>query len=58
MTSGGGLTTLDTAKDYPIRLVESGPAGGAILAEQLSKIERTLSCLFRHGWDDCEDIPH
>ena len=28
MTSGGGLTTLDTAKDYPIRLVESGPAGG------------------------------
>ena len=37
MTSGGGLTTLDTAKDYPIRLVESGPAGGAILAEQLSK---------------------
>ena len=37
MTSGGGLTTLDTAKIYPIRLVESGPAGGAILAEQLSK---------------------
>ena len=37
MTSGGGLTTLETAKDYPIRLVESGPAGGAILAEQLSK---------------------
>ncbi len=37
MTSGGGLTTLETAKEYPIRLVESGPAGGAILAEQLSK---------------------
>jgi N-methylhydantoinase A len=32
MTSGGGLTTVDTAVRYPIRLVESGPAGGAILA--------------------------
>ena len=28
MTSGGGLTTLDAAARYPIRLVESGPAGG------------------------------
>ena len=32
MTSGGGLTTIQTACDFPIRLVESGPAGGAILA--------------------------
>ncbi|MBN8873506.1 MAG: hydantoinase/oxoprolinase family protein [Rhodospirillales bacterium] len=32
MTSGGGLTTLETAVRFPIRLVESGPAGGAILA--------------------------
>jgi len=32
MTSGGGLTTIDTAVRHPIRLVESGPAGGAILA--------------------------
>lgn len=37
MTSGGGLTTLKNAKEFPIRLVESGPAGGAILAESLSK---------------------
>ncbi len=34
MTSGGGLTTLETAQRFPIRLVESGPAGGAILACQ------------------------
>lgn len=32
MTSGGGLTTIAAACDFPIRLVESGPAGGAILA--------------------------
>lgn len=32
MTSGGGLSTIDTAVRFPIRLVESGPAGGAILA--------------------------
>ena len=37
MTSGGGLTTFETAGRYPIRLVESGPAGGAILAEQIAK---------------------
>lgn len=37
MTSGGGLTTLDAAARYPIRLVESGPAGGAILAARLAR---------------------
>ncbi len=36
MTSGGGLTDLETAKKFPIRLVESGPAGGAILASQIA----------------------
>ena len=37
MTSGGGLTTLETAAKFPIRLVESGPAGGAILARQVAR---------------------
>lgn len=37
MTSGGGMTTIDTAARYPIRLVESGPAGGAILAGQVAQ---------------------
>jgi N-methylhydantoinase A len=37
MTSGGGLTTLDAAARFPIRLVESGPAGGAILASWLAR---------------------
>ncbi len=36
MTSGGGLTTLKTALSFPIRLVESGPAGGAILAGEIA----------------------
>ncbi|MDH3430833.1 MAG: hydantoinase/oxoprolinase family protein [Gammaproteobacteria bacterium] len=46
MTSGGGLTTLETATRFPIRLVESGPAGGAILAKQVAResgLERLLS---------------
>lgn len=46
MTSGGGLTTLDTATKFPIRLVESGPAGGAILAQRISEhlgVDRMLS---------------
>ncbi len=37
MMSGGGLTTLDQARRLPIRLVESGPAGGAILAADLAR---------------------
>lgn len=36
MTSGGGLTTLATAAEFPIRLVESGPAGGAMLAARVA----------------------
>ena len=37
MTAGGGMCTLDTAIRFPIRLVESGPAGGAILAAQIAR---------------------
>ena len=36
MTSGGGLTAFETAVRFPIRLVESGPAGGAILASRIA----------------------
>jgi N-methylhydantoinase A len=32
VTSGGNLTSLATAQQFPVRLVESGPAGGAILS--------------------------
>ncbi|MEK6243471.1 MAG: hydantoinase/oxoprolinase family protein [Pseudomonadota bacterium] len=37
MTSGGGLTTLETARRFPVRLVESGPAGGAILSASIAR---------------------
>jgi N-methylhydantoinase A len=37
MMSGGGLTTLDYAARFPVRLVESGPAGGAILAAHIAR---------------------
>ena len=36
VTSGGGLTSIDTARKFPVRLVESGPAGGAIFAAQIA----------------------
>ncbi|RLK08457.1 hydantoinase/oxoprolinase family protein [Ruegeria conchae] len=36
MTAGGGMTTMQTAARLPIRLVESGPAGGAILAARIA----------------------
>src|SRR6185312_11884150 len=37
MTSGGGLTNIDTAIRFPVRLVESGPAGGAIFAACIAR---------------------
>ncbi|MCH8239364.1 MAG: hydantoinase/oxoprolinase family protein, partial [Proteobacteria bacterium] len=37
MTSAGGLITIATAMRFPVRLMESGPAGGAILAAHLAK---------------------
>jgi N-methylhydantoinase A len=37
MTSGGGLTTIETARRFPIRLVESGPAGGAIFSAHIAR---------------------
>src|SRR5690242_12999158 len=46
ITSGGGLAALETARKFPIRLVESGPAGGAILAASLARqcgLDKVLS---------------
>jgi N-methylhydantoinase A len=46
MLSGGGLTTIETACRFPIRLVESGPAGGAIFAADVARqcgLESVLS---------------
>ena len=37
MMSGGGLTTIENAARFPVRLVESGPAGGAILAAHVAR---------------------
>jgi N-methylhydantoinase A len=36
MQSSGGLTTVGTARKFPVRLVESGPAGGAIFAGHIA----------------------
>ena len=37
MTSGGTLTNISSACNNPVRLVESGPAGGAILATTIAE---------------------
>jgi N-methylhydantoinase A len=37
MTSGGGITSTETAIRFPVRLVESGPAGGAIFASCIAR---------------------
>jgi N-methylhydantoinase A len=46
MLSGGGLTTVETAIRFPVRLVESGPAGGAIFATHIARqcrLDKVLS---------------
>lgn len=35
--SGGGLVSVETAAQFPVRLVESGPAGGAIFAADVAR---------------------
>ncbi len=36
MHSGGGVISLDDAAAFPVRLVESGPAGGAVFAADIA----------------------
>ncbi len=36
MHSGGGIIGLESAAEFPVRLVESGPAGGAIFAAHIA----------------------
>jgi N-methylhydantoinase A len=42
MHSGGGIISIDSAAEFPVRLVESGPAGGAVFAANIAA---------RHGLD-------
>ncbi|MGR3290140.1 MAG: hydantoinase/oxoprolinase family protein [Paracoccaceae bacterium] len=37
MHSGGGIISLESAIRFPVRLVESGPAGGAIFAADIAR---------------------
>ena len=36
MHSGGGIISLGSAAEFPVRLVESGPAGGAVFAANIA----------------------
>ncbi|MDD2002071.1 hydantoinase/oxoprolinase family protein [Pseudomonas putida] len=35
--SGGGIITVESAAEFPVRLLESGPAGGAIFAATIAR---------------------
>jgi len=37
MQSNGGSLTVDAAQDYPVRLITSGPAGGALAVQRIGK---------------------
>ncbi|MGC1504575.1 MAG: hydantoinase/oxoprolinase family protein [Sulfitobacter sp.] len=36
MHSGGGIISIESAAEFPVRLVESGPAGGAVFASHIA----------------------
>jgi len=61
MHSGGGIISLESAAEFPVRLVESGPAGGAVFAAHIAArygLDKVLSfdmggttakiCLIKH----------
>jgi len=46
MHSGGGIISIENAADFPVRLVESGPAGGAVFAANIASrygLDKVLS---------------
>jgi N-methylhydantoinase A len=46
MHSGGGIISLENAAEFPVRLVESGPAGGAVFAATIASrygLDKVLS---------------
>jgi N-methylhydantoinase A len=46
MHSGGGIISLQSAAEFPVRLVESGPAGGAVFAAGIAaqhRLDKVLS---------------
>ena len=46
MHSGGGIISIQNAADFPVRLVESGPAGGAVFAAHIAarySLDKVLS---------------
>lgn len=50
MMSAGGLTTVEDAKDFPVRLIESGPAAGAMGVAYLArKLDRKHVISFDMG---------
>ncbi len=56
--SGGGLMSVESAAEFPVRLVESGPAGGAIFAADIAaRYGPRPSPQLRHGWNHGEDQP-
>ena len=53
MLSSGGIATLETATRFPVRLLESGPAAGALAAAHLRRRgRRRRPALVRHGRHD------
>jgi N-methylhydantoinase A len=46
MHSGGGIISIESAANFPVRLVESGPAGGAVFAANIAEkygLDKVLS---------------
>jgi N-methylhydantoinase A len=38
MLSSGGVTAVDTARRYPVRVIESGPVGGVIMSQHVKNL--------------------
>ena len=45
MQSNGGSLTINAAQDYPVRMITSGPAGGALAVQRLGAARKQLNLL-------------
>ena len=45
MQSNGGSLTVDAAQDYPVRMITSGPAGGALAVQRIGQASQHVNLL-------------
>ncbi len=58
MLSSGGVTSVETAAEFPVRIIESGPTAAVIAGQYYGKLFNISGdVLLRHGRDNGQILP-